>query len=389
MSYASVRAAAQEAAKHGTLTPHQLAAFSALDQSLTNEQRQQFTELWRAQGSPAAAPDPQWLQPALTLLRNWEGLRLEAYRDAVGVATIGYGTTRVNGQPVQMGDKITREQAEAILRHDVLTHYGPGVFKLLPMADKWKPNQQAAIVSFAYNVGLGAIEQSTLRKRLHGGEDAVVAVTEELPRWNKGDNGQVLEGLVRRRAAEVELFVGGKNYGNPLQVPWFSQLDSATDQARRMCFSSSCAMLLAYLKPGSISGANADDQYLKRVQQYGDTTDPQAQLKALASYGVKATFTKKADLTLIENQIRKGIPVPCGYLHRGPVTAPSGGGHWLCVVGFSADHVIVHDPLGESDLINGTTLNSSARFARYSRNNWGKRWMVEGNGTGWAIVAER
>jgi len=50
--------------------------------------------------------------------------------------------------------------------------------------------------------------------------------------------------------------------------------------------------------------------------------------------------------------------------------------------------MVVHDPLGESDLITGATLNTTARFARYTRKSWGPRWMVEGNGTGWAIIAE-
>ena len=54
--------------------------------------------------------------------------------------------------------------------------------------------------------------------------------------------------------------------GNPLSVPWFVQLDSATDQGRRMFFSSRCAMLLAFLKPGVLSGADGDDQYLARVR---------------------------------------------------------------------------------------------------------------------------
>jgi hypothetical protein len=58
------------------------------------------------------------------------------------------------------------------------------------------------------------------------------------------------------------------------------------------------------------------------------------------------------------------------------------------VVGYSATHMVVHDPLGESDLITGATLNTTARFARYSRKNWAPRWMVEGDGTGWAIIAE-
>ena len=135
--------------------------------------------------------------------------------------------------------------------------------------------------------------------------------------------------------------------GNPLPVPWFAQLDSATDQARRMCFSSSCAMLLAFLRPGVLTGPNGDDQYLARVRQFGDTTDAAAQVKALASYGIKARFTSRASFATLEQQIAAGIPVPCGYLHRGPVSSPAGGGHWLIVVCITPTHVIVHDPLGD------------------------------------------
>jgi hypothetical protein len=176
--------------------------------------------------------------------------------------------------------------------------------------------------------------------------------------------------------------------GNPLSVPWFAQLDSGTDQARRMCFSSSCAMLLALLKPGVLTGSNGDDQYLTRVREFGDTTDAAAQIRALASCGIKARFTSQAGFTTLEQQIAAGIPVPCGYLHRGPVSSPAGGGHWLIVVGISPSHVIVHDPLGEADLVNGITLGGTARFCRYSRQNFGRRWMVEGDGSGWAVLAE-
>ena len=176
--------------------------------------------------------------------------------------------------------------------------------------------------------------------------------------------------------------------GNPLSVPWFAQLDSATDEGRRMCFSSSCAMLLAFLKPGVLSGPNGDDQYLARVHQFGDTTDPAAQIKALASYGIKARFSNQASFSTLEEQIAAGSPVPCGYLHRGPVSSPAGGGHWLIVVGITATHVIVHDPLGEADLVTGRTIGGTARFCRYSRQNFGRRWMVEGDCSGWAVLAE-
>jgi hypothetical protein len=243
------------------------------------------------------------------------------------------------------------------------------------------------------------VENSTLRRRINGGESAVVVVRDELPRWNKS-GGELLPGLVRRRAAEVALFAGNSQpaNANPLPVPFYAQLDSSTDQGRRMCFSSSCAMLLAFLRPGILHGPNGDDQYLKRVRTFGDTTSAIAQVQALASYEIKADYSKKADFRLIEQQIRAGFPVPCGYLHRGPVSSPSGGGHWLIVVGYDATHVTVHDPLGEADLINGTTLNRPAMFARYSKLNFGRRWMVEpigggayryAPGKGWAIIARR
>jgi hypothetical protein len=175
---------------------------------------------------------------------------------------------------------------------------------------------------------------------------------------------------------------------NPLPVPWFAQLDSATDEGRRMCFSSSCAMLLAYLKPGVLSGPNGDDQYLARVHQFGDTTDPAAQIEALASYGISARFSNQASFSTLEEQIADGIPVPCGYLHRDPISRPGGGGHWLIVVGITPTHLIVHDPFGEADLVNGTTLGGIARFCRYGRRNFARRWMVEGEGTGWAVLAQ-
>jgi hypothetical protein len=176
---------------------------------------------------------------------------------------------------------------------------------------------------------------------------------------------------------------------NPLRVPYYSQRDSGTQHAHRMCFSSSCAMLLETLKPGMLAGANGDDIYLGRVFKYGDTTDSQAQIKALASFGIKAKFTTTGNFGLIEKQIKAGIPVPCGFLHKGPVGHPVGGGHWLCAIGFNRTAIIVNDPYGDLDLVNGTYLSSKGAGLSYSRKNFGPRWMADGANTGWCIIAER
>lgn len=183
---------------------------------------------------------------------------------------------------------------------------------------------------------------------------------------------------------------------NPLDVPYFSQLDSATAHADRMCFSSSCAMLLEFLKPGTLIGENGDDQYLQRVLEYGDTIYPESQAKALASYGIMASMVMTADFSTIEKQIDRGIPVPCGFIHKGPVNAPFGNGHWLCVIGYTDKAVVVHDPNGDLDLVGGGYLSSDGKGLLYSHKNFGRRWMVnKTNGTyayapgnGWAMIAE-
>lgn len=187
---------------------------------------------------------------------------------------------------------------------------------------------------------------------------------------------------------------------NPLiGVPYYRQRDSAQlSQRDRTCFSSSCAMLLEALKPGTLHGPNGDDQYLATVQRFGDTTEADAQIQALAHYGVTAQFEQTADFLTIEQQIARGIPVPCGYLHRGPVHRPTGGGHWMIVYGHTRNSVIVNDPWGDPCLMTGETISPNGKGLHFSRGNFGRRWMVRsiGNGAyrfapgnGWAIIADR
>jgi GH24 family phage-related lysozyme (muramidase) len=208
MSTASVRKAAEHVARAGAITPHQLAAFTALDESLNAAQKQQFTDVWRAQGSPAAQQptQPIWFEPARKIVAEFEGCRLEPYICAAGIPTLGYGRT---GKDISLGTKrISQSQADLWLAED-LQRFADGIHRLLPGSHLWGANQQAALISWAFNVGLGAVESSTLRKRLLTGEPGIIVVPQELPKWDKA-NGKPLPGLTRRRAAEVALFSGNR-----------------------------------------------------------------------------------------------------------------------------------------------------------------------------------
>ena len=143
-----------------------------------------------------------------------------------------------------------------------------------------------------------------------------------------------------------------------LAVPYFSQRDSATNQGERMCFSSSCAMAAAFLKPGCLPGkGQADDHYLQLVQRFGDTTDAAAQVQALASLGIRAQFRTNGDSKALIQQLTQGIPCPVGWLHHGRLAAPSDGGHWSLVVGWdpNAQQFLMHDPYGVSGDIENWT----------------------------------
>ena len=174
-----------------------------------------------------------------------------------------------------------------------------------------------------------------------------------------------------------------------LPVPYFSQRDSATGQGDRMCFSSTCAMAAAFLNPGCLDGrGQRDDRYLALVQRFGDTTDSQAQVAALRRLRIQATFRTDGRIEQLIAQLQLRIPIPVGWLHHGSASAPRGGGHWSLVVGWDPEtrQVIMHDPYGEANLGGGgyvTTAIGSGKGQRYSEKTWGRRWMVEGVGSGW------
>ena len=137
-------------------------------------------------------------------IKQWEGLRLTAYRDAGGVLTIGYGHT---GDDVHAGLKITQEQADKLLASD-LFRFERAVDEGVKVA--LTDNQFGALVSFTFNVGVGAFQSSTLLRKLNAGDYS--AVPGELARWNKitvDGKKLVLNGLSNRRAAEAGLWATG------------------------------------------------------------------------------------------------------------------------------------------------------------------------------------
>lgn len=169
---------------------------------------------------------------------------------------------------------------------------------------------------------------------------------------------------------------------NPLNVPYFYQNDNKSGTGYRECFSSSCAMLAAY--HGRVK---SDDEYNLIRQHYGDTTDLGAQIGALNKLGLDPTFKSNGKPRDLEAEIQAGRPVAVGWLHKGPVTAPTGGGHWSVVVGYTPTHFIFHDPNGEANLVSGGYDNhSGGKGILYSRKNWLPRWEVEGPGTGWYLT---
>lgn len=146
------------------------------------------------------------------LVKSFEGLYLEAYLCPAQVWTIGYGHT---GQvhkdgTVKKGLKITTQRAEDLLRYD-LGVFAAGVEKLLLARPKAElnDNQFGALVSFAFNCGLGALQRSTLLQRVNSRDYA--AATAEFGKWNKAA-GKVLRGLTRRRASEANLWCSFPNY---------------------------------------------------------------------------------------------------------------------------------------------------------------------------------
>ncbi len=153
-----------------------------------------------------ATPKP--ISPvAINLIKEFEGFKGQAYMDTNGAAVIGYGLSQIGGKPVQVGDRVSAEQANAALKAQVQE-----IQQELDRAIKVKlsDRQLSALASLSFNVGVDYIAQSTLIRKINA-EDYTGAANEFL-RWDKANVGGALiqmPGLTRRRQAERQLFLEG------------------------------------------------------------------------------------------------------------------------------------------------------------------------------------
>ena len=142
-------------------------------------------------------------QATFDLVEGFEGLRLKAYKDAVGVWTIGYGTTAAAGLGIEpkAGMFITEAEAESLLAEG-LERFAASIRPKItaPIND----NEFGAFLSLSYNIGPGAFAKSSALRKFNAGDKAGAA--DAILLWNKA-GGKVLAGLKRRREAERELFM--------------------------------------------------------------------------------------------------------------------------------------------------------------------------------------
>lgn len=138
----------------------------------------------------------------IELIKKFEGCKLFAYRDSVGIATIGYGHTK----NVKMGMAITQQQAEAFLKEDV----APIEKVLNSLNINFTQGQFDALVSWNFNLGLGNFKSSTMYKYIVE-RKSDLEITQQMVKWHNA-GGKPLLGLRKRRCAEANLFLGKDMY---------------------------------------------------------------------------------------------------------------------------------------------------------------------------------
>jgi hypothetical protein len=161
------------------------------------------------------------------------------------------------------------------------------------------------------------------------------------------------------------------------------QKDNASDGWRE-CQSSSIAMCLMWMGIGNLTN---DQQYVALVEKHGDTTERAPHFAAMKDLGyTKAKWHTNLTIAQCKAEIDAGRPVAVGSLHHGPVTAPSGGGHFVVLTGFTDSAWVVQDPYGSQNLTSGGWASQAMGAGKdqlYSFKNFNPRIFVEGDGSCW------
>ncbi|MDX2232352.1 MAG: C39 family peptidase [Leptolyngbyaceae cyanobacterium bins.349] len=164
-----------------------------------------------------------------------------------------------------------------------------------------------------------------------------------------------------------------------LRVPYYSQRDNRSAEWWRQCNTSSHAMILNFLKPGSVA---SDDDYFQRfVQPNGDSTDWTVHTNALKRFGIDSVYRQDLDFADLEKSLELGFPVAIGVLHNGPIASPTGG-HVLVITGMDKDKSVFYanDPWG----VGFRYTNFNGENVEYPiQPSLDRRWLADGDKSGW------
>jgi GH24 family phage-related lysozyme (muramidase) len=157
------------------------------------------------QAAPSATCPPTVNAATISLIKQFEGFVATPSPDPIGLPTVGYGHLCKTTSCSEAGPfPLTESTATTLLNSD-LKQFTSCLHTTINSSVKLNDNQFGALASWTFNEGCGNMESSNLVERLNAGDNPNTVAQEELPKWRLA-GGQILEGLVRRRAAEIVLF---------------------------------------------------------------------------------------------------------------------------------------------------------------------------------------
>ena len=310
----------------------------------------------RAGSAPSVSGD--FDEKFAAVLGNYEGLRLEAYKDANygwEIPTIGIGATyyppgfRLSGK-VKRGDTITEEEAYWIKAKHIEDHRKRLIGEVGgDLYSKATERQKVGLESVVFNYGSldGAGIKSTVKNALQTGDFApvIAAYREKLANhngginsWRRNDEADIMESGSGKRVPSIQFAAEG---GKIIQdVPYINQRANKQDKYGRpgdtQCYSTTMAMWVAQLTGKPMTA----EDYNKVRSEYGISTEAYPQKKALADFGINSSLQTGMSWNALRDEIQAGYPVPVGFKYKG-------SGHWGMVVGMKDNGFVVHDPFGQ------------------------------------------